>query len=114
MEIQIQSPQSIYVSGETVRVDLTLRNTGPDAITVPVLGEPFSPQPYFVVSGPSFPKPLRVHWSGKPPAEGQPPLEVKGIPAGGSVTGEFTLPPNLAFSEPGAHDLLATYAWNGA
>ena len=57
LEIQIQSPQARYLIGETIRVDVVLRNKGPEPATVPVLDDLLAPQPYFVIQGPSYANP---------------------------------------------------------
>ena len=113
MEIRIQTPQVSYVSGEKIQVDVVLTNTGPDPVTLPLLNDPYGPQPYFVISGPSFPEPHRFHWSGKPPTGSQPPRESRSVAAGKALSARLALPANLVFATPGVHELFATYEWNG-
>ncbi|HWB83563.1 MAG TPA: hypothetical protein VG675_05460 [Bryobacteraceae bacterium] len=113
MEIRIQLPQTSYVTGEEIQVDVTVRNTGSEAVTLPLLNDPYGPQPYFVISGPSFPKPHRFYWGGKPPSGSQPPRQTRSIAPGQALSSRLSLPPNLVFRNPGAHELYATYEWNG-
>jgi hypothetical protein len=114
LEIRIQSPQTTSISGETIRVEVTVRNTGAEPVTLALLSDPYGPQPYFVLRGPSFAKPYRFHWSGNPPKPGQTPRDVRRVAPGESLKETLTLPAALAFPVPGAHELYATYEWNGA
>ncbi len=113
LEIQIQSPQARYLIGETIRVDVVLRNKGPEPATVPVLDDLLAPQPYFVIQGPSYAKPYRFHWMGNPPLGNEPPGEVNTVLPGESLRAQLALPPTLMFPTPGTHQLYATYEWNG-
>ncbi len=113
MEIHIRSPQASYVNGEKLRVEVTMRNPGTAPLTVPVLDDPFSPQPFFVIRGPSYLDPFRFHWRGRPPKGSQAPLEVTTVPAGEALTEMLALPASLQFPAPGIHTLFATYEHNG-
>ena len=113
MEIRIQSPQPGYVNGEKIQVQVVVTNTGSQPVTLPLLDDPYSTQPYFVISGPSFPAPYRFHWSGSPPIGGDPPREVQTLAKGQSLSGRLALPAKLAFPTPGVHELFATYEWEG-
>jgi hypothetical protein len=66
VEIHIETPEATVVQGENLRVDLTLRNTSAETLTMPALDDTNAPQPVFVLSGPSFAKPLRFRWHGGP------------------------------------------------
>lgn len=113
MEIRIQSPQPAVVNGEPIQVELTLRNTGAQALTLPELDDPSAPQPYFVIQGPSAPKPYRFHWQGKPPKASATPGDVTVVAPGQTVQATLSLPSSLALATPGMHALYATYAWQG-
>jgi hypothetical protein len=113
LEIRIQSPQASYVSGENIQVEVVLTNTGTAPVTLPLLNDPYGPQPYFVISGPSFPKAHRFYWNGKAPSGSQPPRESRSVAPGKSLSARLALPSNLVFATPGVHELFATYEWNG-
>jgi hypothetical protein len=113
LEIHIRSPQASYVNGEKLRVEVAMRNSGTASLTVPLLDDPFSAQPFFVVRGPSYPNPFRFHWGGRAPTSGQAPIEVTTVAAGETLTETLTLPASLQFPASGVHELFATYEHNG-
>jgi hypothetical protein len=113
VEIRIQSPRTSYNIGEAIRVEVALRNTASEPVPLPRLTDPYGPQPYFVIQGPSFRKPYRFHWRGKAPAGSHPPLDLGDVAPGQYLTETLTLPSTLALFEPGAHELYATYEWSG-
>lgn len=113
MDVRIQTDQKSYLNGENVRVDVEVRNTTGRAMDMPELEGEASPQLYFVVSGPSFRKPYRFHWSGsepKPHEQG----ELVSLQPGASLKGTLLLPAKLPLTAPGRHELYATYEWKGA
>ncbi len=111
MEIRIQPSQITYISGEEIEIEVEVKNTGAEPVTLPALDDPYSPQPYFVVRGPSFPKPHRFHWLGRPPTGI--PRARKTVAPGESVSASLPLPNTLVFPTPGPHELFAAYEWNG-
>ena len=114
MEIKIQSSQPSIIHGEGLQIELTLRNTGAEAVALPALDDPSALQPYFQVRGPSFPAPYRFHWRGKPPKAAPPVDEMIKLAPGASTQAVLGLPASLAFATPGAHELFAAYEWRGA
>lgn len=113
LELAIQSPHSTVVDGESIEVELTLRNSGGEPLTLPSLDDPVSRQPYFVIQGPSYPKPHRFHWSGVVPGATDEPSEFITVGAGSAVKTLLKLPASLALHEPGRHELYASYDWHG-
>jgi hypothetical protein len=127
VEIHIQTPESTVVQGEALRVDLTLRNTSAETLSLPALDDANAPQPVFVLSGPSFPKPLRFRWHGGPGlsddthAHGHParaaalldPERFVSLAAGETLSTTLHLPVTLPLVNAGTHQLQAVYTGQG-
>lgn len=113
MDIRIHAPRDTYIDGETIQLEVELRNTGAAPLSLPLLDDPFGPQPYFVIQGASYRNPYRFHWTGSPPSGSQPPREFNLILPGQAVSEVLGLPASLAFPSPGPHELYATYEAGG-
>jgi hypothetical protein len=127
VEIHIQTPEATVVQGENLRVDLTLRNTSAETLTMPALDDTNAPQPVFVLSGPSFAKPLRFRWHGGPGlsddthAHGHParaaalldPARFVSLAAGETLSATLHLPATLPLVSAGTHQLQAVYTGQG-
>lgn len=117
MKISIQTPApqpTVVVDGESIPVELTLSNEGNTSLTLPELDDPSASLVHFVLSGPSFRKPNRFHFSGaEPDAAGAAGGAVVDIVPGQSIKAMLALPNTLALPKSGLHELHATYAAGG-
>jgi hypothetical protein len=127
VEIRIDTQESSVVQGEALRVDLSLRNTSTETLTLPALDDVNAPQPVFVLSGPSFAKPLRFRWHGGPGlndethAHGHParavamlnPERFVTLASGEALNTTLHLPVTLPLVNPGTHQLQAVFTAHG-
>ena len=117
MKLELELPDRRYLLRELMRMKVTLRNTGTEALTVPKLADTANDRPVYVVEGPSFREPFIFRASSTPPRPPTaPPREPSTQVLAPNEHGElaFDIGRMVPFTTPGVHTLRARLEWNGS
>lgn len=117
MKLELELPDRRYLLRELMRVKVVLRNTSPDAVTVPKLADANNDRPVYTVEGPSFREPFSFSaGSATPrPATAPPRANSTQVLAPNEASQlAFDIGRLVPFTAVGVHTLRARLEWNGS
>jgi hypothetical protein len=112
MKLELILPRELYLTGETIDVDIELTNTGKTAVDAPTLATRGNTQPDYRLQGPAYPQGVSfnfhdIHVAGEESPAAAPEPATHHLEAGGTMATGFSLTSIKPIAEPGEYNLSA-------